>query len=139
MFGFFLAVSRIPMALGSAVSDLQLAPVLVMLIIFAIYFILGAIMDEIAILVIMTPMMYPVVISLGYNGVWFGVLTIMMLLTGMLMPPVGLIAFVVARLTGIPLSTVFRGILPFCGTLCVAIVLLIFFPQLATWLPDLMK
>jgi TRAP-type C4-dicarboxylate transport system permease large subunit len=63
----------------------------------------------------------------------------MMLLTGMLMPPIGLIAFVVARLTGIPLGKVFMGILPFCGTLCVAILLLIFFPGIATWLPNLMK
>jgi tripartite ATP-independent transporter DctM subunit len=139
MFGFFLAVSRVPMWLGRTVSELDLAPWLVMVVIFMVYFILGALMDEIAILVIMTPMIYPVVIGLGYSGVWFGVLTIMMLLTGMLMPPVGLIAFVVARLTGIPLGKVFMGILPFCGTLCVAIILLILFPGIATWLPDMMK
>jgi tripartite ATP-independent transporter DctM subunit len=139
MFGFFLAVSRFPMWLGSAISELHLAPPLVTVVIIAVYFVLGAIMDEIAILVIMTPMIYPVVIGLGYDGVWFGVLTIMMLLTGMLMPPVGLIAFVVARLTDIPLTKVFMGILPFCGTLCIAILLVIFFPAIATWLPDLMK
>jgi tripartite ATP-independent transporter DctM subunit len=139
MFGFFLAVTRIPMLLGRAVGDLDLAPALVMCVIFVIYFILGAIMDEIAILVIMTPMMYPVVIGLGYDGVWFGVLTIMMLLTGLVTPPIGLIAFVVARLTGIPLGKVYSGLAPFIVTLCVAILLVIFFPSLATWLPDLMK
>jgi TRAP-type C4-dicarboxylate transport system permease large subunit len=96
-------------------------------------------MDEIAILVIMTPMIYPVVIQLGYDGTWFGVLTIMMLLTGMIVPPIGLIGFVVSGLTGIPLGKVFRGLAPFCGALCVAILLLIAFPLLATWLPGLMK
>jgi TRAP-type C4-dicarboxylate transport system permease large subunit len=87
----------------------------------------------------MTPMMYPVVIGLGYDGTWFGVLTIMMLLTGLLTPPIGLIAFVVSGITGIPLGKVFRGLTPFWGALCVAIVLVIAFPGLATWLPDLMQ
>ncbi len=139
MFGFFLAVTRIPLWLGQTVSELDLAPWLVMGAIFLVYFMLGAVMDEIAILVIMTPVIYPVVIGLGYDGAWFGVLTIMMLLTGLLTPPIGLIAFVVSGLTGIPLSKVFRGLTPFWAALCVAIVLLILFPRIATWLPDLMR
>jgi tripartite ATP-independent transporter DctM subunit len=68
MFGFFLAVSRIPMWLGNTIADLRIAPWMVMIVIFIVYFVLGAIMDEIAILVIMTPMIYPVVIGLGYDG-----------------------------------------------------------------------
>ena len=139
MFGFFLAVTRIPMWLGRTVTEIDLAPSLIVGIIFLIYFVMGAFMDEIAILVIMTPMMYPVVIDLGYDGTWFGVLTIMMLLTGLLTPPIGLIAFVVSGITGIPLGKVFRGLTPFWGTLCVAIALVIVFPRMATWLPDLMR
>ena len=95
-------------------------------------------MDEIAILVIMTPIIYPVVIGLGYDGVWFGVLTIMMLLTGLLTPPVGLITFVVAGVTKVELGSVFRGVLPFVATLSIAIMLVIAFPGLATWLPEFM-
>jgi TRAP-type C4-dicarboxylate transport system permease large subunit len=72
MFGFFLTVTRIPMWLGRMVSDIDVAPWLVVGIIFVIYFLLGAVMDEIAILVIMTPLMYPVIIDLGYDGIWFG-------------------------------------------------------------------
>ncbi len=139
IFGFFLSVSRIPIELGEFVAGLEVAPWLIITLIFIVYFILGALMDEIAILVIMTPIMYPVIIGLGYSGVWFGVLTIMMLLTGLLMPPVGLITFVVAGVTKVPLSDVFRGIFPFVGALAVAIMLVIFFPGLATWLPDLMS
>lgn len=138
IFGFFLTVSRIPIELGEYISGLEIAPWLIVTVIFVVYFILGALMDEIAILVIMTPIMYPVIIGLGYSGVWFGVLTIMMLLTGLLMPPVGLITFVVAGVTKIPLGDVFRGIFPFVAALAVAIMLVIFFPGLATWLPDLM-
>lgn len=139
MFGFFLAVTRIPMWLGRTVTDLGLVPWMVIGVIFLIYFALGALMDEIAILVIMTPIMYPIVIGLGYDGIWFGVLTIMMLLTGLLTPPVGLITFLVARLTNIPLGQVFRGLTPFWLAICVAIVLVIAFPALATWLPGAMR
>jgi tripartite ATP-independent transporter DctM subunit len=139
MFGFFLTVTRIPMWLGRTVNEIDLVPWLVIGIIFLIYFALGAVMDEIAILVIMTPMMYPVIIDLGYDGVWFGVLTIMMLLTGLLTPPIGLITFVVSGLTGVSLGKVFRGLTPFWFTLCLAIALVIAFPWIATWLPDAMR
>ncbi len=138
IFGFFLSASRIPIELGEWITGLEIAPWIIVTLIFVVYFILGALMDEIAILVIMTPIMYPVIIALGYSGVWFGVLTIMMLLTGLLMPPVGLITFVVSGVTRVPLSDVFRGIFPFVGALAVAIMLVIFFPGLVTWLPDLM-
>ncbi|NDL55578.1 TRAP transporter large permease [Phytoactinopolyspora mesophila] len=139
MFGFFLAVTRIPMWLGQTVGEIDLTPWLIVGIIFLIYLALGAIMDEIAILVIMTPMMYPIIIDLGYDGVWFGVVTIMMLLTGLLTPPIGLITFVVSGLTGISLGKVFRGLVPFWLTLCVAIAVVIAFPALATWLPSAMR
>ena len=139
MFGFFLAVTRIPMWLGRTVSNLDLTPWLIVAIIFLIYFALGAVMDEIAILVIMTPMMYPVILDLGYDGIWFGVLTIMFLLTGLLTPPIGLVTFLVSGLTKIPLGTVFRGLTPFWATLIIAIFLVITFPQIATWLPALMR
>lgn len=138
IFGFFLTVSRIPIELGEFIAVLQIAPWIIVTLIFVVYFILGALMDEIAILVIMTPIIYPVIITLGYSGVWFGVLTIMMLLTGLLMPPVGLITFVVAGVTKIELSAVFRGIFPFVAALAVAIMLVIFVPELVTWLPNLM-
>ncbi|QBI19399.1 TRAP transporter large permease [Egibacter rhizosphaerae] len=139
MFGFFLAVTRIPMWLGRTVTEIDLTPWLIVALIFLVYFALGAVMDELAILVIMTPMMYPVIIDLGYDGVWFGVLTIMMLLTGLLTPPIGLLTFVVSGLTRIPLGDVFRGLTPFWFTLCLAIALVIAFPELATRLPELMR
>jgi tripartite ATP-independent transporter DctM subunit len=138
IFGFFLSVSRIPIELGVWITTLEIAPWVIVTLIFGVYFILGALMDEIAILVIMTPIMYPVIIGLGYSGVWFGVLTIMMLLTGLLMPPVGLLCFVVSGVTKIPLRDVYRGIFPFVAALAVAIMVVIFAPALVTWLPNLM-
>jgi tripartite ATP-independent transporter DctM subunit len=139
MVGFFLSITGIPRQIGSWVAGLGLAPVLVITVIFAIYFIGGALMDEIALLVIMTPVTYPIAIELGYSGVWFGVLSIMMLLTGMLTPPVGLLTFVVSGITRIPLATVYRAVTPFWLTLIVAVLLVILVPSIVTALPDLMR
>jgi len=111
----------------------------VVFVLFALYFVMGALMDEIAILVIMTPIVYPVIIKLVYDSVWFGVLTIMMLLTGLLTPPVGLLSFIVSGLTGVPLNKVYSGVTPFWIALLVAISLVIVFPEIALFLPRLMK
>jgi tripartite ATP-independent transporter DctM subunit len=139
MFGFFLSVTRIPRELGAWIEGLDIAPVLVITAIFAIYFVGGALMDEIALLVIMTPITYPIAIELGYSGIWFGVLSIMMLLTGLLTPPVGLLTFVVSGITKISLGEVYRAVTPFWIGLAAAILLVIFFPPIVTVLPDLMR
>lgn len=139
MFGYFLTVTRIPLVLTTTIGSLDIAPFFVVFLIFALYFVMGALMDEIAILVIMTPIVYPLIIKLGYDGVWFGVLTIMMLLTGLLTPPVGLLSFIVSGLTGVPLNKVYAGVTPFWIALLVAISLVIVFPEIALLLPRMMK
>jgi tripartite ATP-independent transporter DctM subunit len=139
MFGFFLSITRIPRELGDWIDGLDVAPVVIITAIFAIYFVGGALMDEIALLVIMTPITYPIAIELGYSGVWFGVLSIMMLLTGLLTPPVGLLTFVVSGITKIPLGRVYRAVTPFWFGLGIAIFLVIFVPAIVTFLPDLMR
>jgi tripartite ATP-independent transporter DctM subunit len=131
MFGFFLTLTRIPAGLTRFVADLPVAAPLIIASIFAIYFVMGALMEEIAILVIMTPIVHPVVIGLGYDGVWFGVMSIMMLLTGLLTPPVGLLSFVTSSATGVKLRDVYEGVTPFWLTLIVANALLIAFPDIA--------
>lgn len=138
MFGFFLSVTGVPRAIGNWILELDVAAVAVMGAIFVVYFIAGALMDEIALLVIMTPITYPIAIDLGFSGVWFGVLTIMMLLVGLLAPPVGMLCFVVSGITGIPLFTVYRRVGPFLIPLSVAVGLVILFPEIVTSLPDLM-
>ena len=139
MFGYFLTVTRIPLAITGFIAALDVPPLAVIFLLFALYFVMGALMDEIAILVIMTPIVYPLVTKLGYDGVWFGVLTIMMLLTGLLTPPVGLLSFIVSGLTDVPLSKVYAGVTPFWIALLVAIALVIIFPEIVLFLPRLMK
>jgi tripartite ATP-independent transporter DctM subunit len=139
MYGFFLSVTGIPRQLSSFVSDLDVAPFIVIALIFLIYFSLGTLMDEIAILVIMTPVLYPIVISLGYDGIWFGVVSIMMLLSGLLTPPVGIIVFVVSGITGIPAGRIFLRLVPFWITIILVMGAAIAFPDMVMFLPDLMR
>jgi len=139
MFGYFLTVTRMPLAITTFIASLDVAPFLVVFALFALYFVMGALMDEIAILVIMTPIVYPLIIKLGYDGVWFGVLTIMMLLTGLLTPPVGLLSFIVSGVTEVPLKKVYAGVTPFWIALIIAISLVIIFPEIVLILPRMMK
>lgn len=129
-FGYFLAVSRLPSSLARWATDLDVAPIVVLLVLFAIYFVLGALMDETAILVIMTPISLPIVLNLGYDPVWFGVVSIMMLLTGLITPPVGVLVFVVSGVTKIPLSEVYRAVLPYCGAVALCVVVAFVYPDL---------
>ena len=113
LFGAFLTLSKVPLALTRAIQGLDVAPIVVMIILIFVYFILGCFMDEIATLVIMTPITYPLVMGLGYNGVWFGVFSIQMLLTGMLTPPVGIVSLIVSQVTKVPSGKMFKAQVPF--------------------------
>jgi tripartite ATP-independent transporter DctM subunit len=138
LFGAFLTRSLIPMALTDFIEGLHIAPFFIILIILLIYTVMGTFMDEMATLVIMTPIIYPIVMSLGYNGVWFGVMTIMMLLTGLLTPPVGVVSLVASSITRIPSMQVFAAQWPFWITLIVSSVLVAAFPDIVLFLPSLM-
>lgn len=136
LFGFFLSQTRIPAELSTFVSGLDVPAWMIIAVIFAIYFGLGVFMDEYAILVLMTPIVYPIVIGLGYSGIWFGVVTTLMLLTGLLTPPVGLMAFVASGVSGVDVMRVFKWVTPFWIGLIIAIVIMVAFPDLALFLPE---
>jgi len=135
-FGNFVSISRIPAFLQVYLVDLP--PVLLMATIFAIFFVSGFFMDAMAALIIFTSLFYPIVIAAGFSGIWYGIITILMILIGFLTPPVGVVAIVTAGLTKIKLETVFRGTIPFWFALMAAAIVLVAFPQIATFLPDLM-
>jgi TRAP-type C4-dicarboxylate transport system permease large subunit len=117
---------------------LELPPVILMLTIFAIFFVSGFFMDAMAALIIFTSLFYPIVIAAGFSGIWYGIITILMILIGFLTPPVGVVAIVTAGLTKIKLETVFKGTIPFWFALMAAALVLILFPGIATFLPSLM-
>ena len=136
IFGNFISVTRIPAYLAIHMADMP--PVLLLATIFAAYFVSGFFMDAMATLVIFTSLFYPLIIKAGYNGIWYGIITILMILIGFLTPPVGVVSVVTSGITKIKLETVFRGTIPFWFALIASTILLMVFPEIATFLPQFM-
>jgi TRAP-type C4-dicarboxylate transport system permease large subunit len=143
IFGKFLAVTRIPFDLAAWVGGFNLPPYLVMAIILGIYFLGGCFMDALAFVTLTVPIFFPVVTSLGYDPIWFGIIIVMVTEMGVITPPVGINVYVVFGVAGsvignVPLESIFKGILPFLLAVIVGAVILIVFPQIILFLPNLM-
>ncbi len=136
IFGNFISVSRIPGYL--AIHMAEMPPVALLATIFAAYFVSGFFMDAMATLVIFTSLFYPLIINAGYDGIWYGIITILMILIGFLTPPVGVVSVVTSGITKIKLETVFKGTIPFWFALIASTVILMVFPKIATFLPSFM-
>ena len=140
VFGHFLAVSEIPTHLAKWLASLPLPAWIVMVIVCFFYLVAGCFVDSLALVMLTVPIFYPVVLKLGYNPIWFGVLVVVVTQMGVITPPVGVNVYVVSGISrGIPIQSIFRGAAPFLLALFVAVALLLLFPGLATWLPGLVK
>lgn len=140
VFAHFLAVTKIPFGLSDFIAGMGISRYLVMALILFLLLILGTFMEGIAILVLTMPILYPLVIDLGFDGIWFGVIMIVMLNIGLVTPPVGVNVYVTAGVAkDVPLTTIFRGVIPLWVAMIVCAILLVAFPQIATFLPSLMK
>ena len=140
IFGAFLAISELPLALAGIASQSGLPPVIVLVIILFVYFILGCISDIISSVVLTIPIFYPIVVALGFDPIWFGVIVVIIIQMGLITPPIGLNVYVIAGIAkDIPMNTIFRGIIPFAVAMVVCIAILIAFPQIVLFLPTLMK
>lgn len=139
VFGYFIAITRITNDLTDWVGALPLAPLLIMTFILIGYVILGFFMDQIAILILTVPVVLPVVLALGYDPVWFGVIVVVTAEVGMVTPPLGMNVFVVARYTRRPIGELFRGVMPHVWAHFIVIALLTLFPSIILWLPSTMK
>ncbi len=102
-----------------------------MLIIVAVYLVGGSIMDDLAFMVLATPIFFPTAIELGYDPIWFGILICVTLMIGGLIPPVAIYVFILGNITGLPFKTIYKGVIPFLLSLVVALILLFAFPQIA--------
>ena len=140
IFGHFMAISTIPFVLADWIGQLPMAPVGVMGVIIFIYFIGGFFMDSMALIVVTIPIFFPVVMKLGFDPIWFGVIIVLVAEMGVITPPVGVNVFVIKGIApDIPLHIIFRGIFPFLGALIILTVLLMIFPGIATFLPSLVS
>lgn len=133
----FFVAARVPQMLTDAVLSLGMNRYLTMALLLAILIPLGMALETISILVITVPLLYPVAMALEFDGIWLAILIVKLIEIGMVTPPVGINCFVVAGTTGIKVSTIFRGILPFVVIDLVLTVILFAIPQLSLWLPSL--
>lgn len=140
IFNKFLAVSTIPAEAASFISGLHVSHLVVLLLILIVYIILGCLLDTLAMILLTTPIFFPVVMALGYDPILFGVLVVIEIEMGSITPPVGMNVFIVAGVAkDIPMQQIFKGIFPFFVMMAVAMAFIIAFPQIALFLPGFMK
>lgn len=140
MFTRFFAVTRVPFEIARIVEGIPLPPVYILVLILLLYFVLGTIIEMIPLILLTIPIFYPVVVqTLGYDPIWFGVIIVMVVAIGVITPPVGVNVYVIKGVAkDIPLEVIFRGTLPFIIASVLCVVIMIIFPQIATFLPQLM-
>jgi len=137
IFGKFMAVSRIPFMLAEWLGGLPIPPMAVMAVIVFIYFIGGFFMDSMALIVLTVPIFFPLVMKLGFNPIWFGVIIVLVGEMGVITPPVGVNVFVIKGIVpDVPLERIFKGIFPFLAALIIVTIILMLLPQIATFLPS---
>ena len=136
IFGHFLAITEIPMIAAEWTASLPVPKSLIIVVIIAVYLIGGSIMDDLAFMVLATPIFFPTVVNLGYDPIWFGILICMTLMIGGIIPPVAIYVFILGNITGLPFKTIYKGVVPFLGALIVALAVMFIFPDFAPWLPN---
>ena len=140
VFANFVNFTTLPSDLKSLVSTHNISPVAVMIAICAIYIVLGAAMEELSMVLLTLPVFFPLVVSLGFDPVWFGIVIVLVVMIGLISPPVGMNMFVVRNmLPELSTATIFKGVMPFVYTLVVVLALLVAFPQIALFLPQALK
>ena len=137
VFGHFLAVTTIPTTLSTWVVGLPIPPWAVMIVVMFFFLIGGCFMDALGMIMLTIPIFYPVAIALGYDPIWFGVVIVLVTELGVITPPVGINVYVVSGIAkNVPLEVIFKGAIPFVLTLLTYVIIMVFFPQIALFLPS---
>jgi tripartite ATP-independent transporter DctM subunit len=140
LFGYFLTVTQVPQKVTAFLTGLGLGAYGVLILIMLMYLVLGCLMDALAMIILTVPIIYPVIISLGFDPIWFGVLIVMVVELGLIHPPVGMNIFVIKSVVeDAKISTIFYGVLPFIVTDLLRLTILIIFPSIVLFLPSHMK
>lgn len=140
IFGYFLTVTRIPQEVAAWAGGLPANRYIILSVILLLFLFLGCIMDNLTMIILVIPVIFPVITTLGFDGVWFGVVMVIMSEMGLITPPVGLNVFVLSGMASdVPMFTVFKGIMPFLIADFVLVVILVAFPEISLLLPNLMK
>ena len=139
LFGYFLTITQTPQKLTEFLTGLGIGRYGVLLLIMLMYPILGCLMDAMAMVILTVPIVFPVMIALGFDPIWFGIIVVMVVELGLIHPPVGMNVFVIKSvIPDVTFLTIFKGVIPFIVTDMCRLAILIAFPILATWLPSRM-
>ncbi|ALE74275.1 TRAP dicarboxylate transporter, DctM subunit, unknown substrate 3 [Pseudonocardia sp. Ae168_Ps1] len=138
LFGYFMTLTGITVTLVEAIGGIAAPPLLIFALIAVVYLVLGAFLDQLAILALTVPVVLPLIEQLGFDPIWFGVLIILLAEIGLVTPPLGMNVFIVSSSTGRPAEEIFVGVLPYVLGLLVLVVLLAAVPGIVMWLPETM-
>jgi C4-dicarboxylate transporter DctM subunit len=143
VFGKFMAVTRIPFNIASWIGGFDLPAIIVLAMVVTVYFIGGCFMDSLALVMLTVPIFFPLVQQMGYDPIWFGIIIVMVTEMGVITPPVGINVYVVYGVArslpgGIKLETIFKGIFPFMIAVLAGVIIMMIFPELILFLPNLM-
>jgi tripartite ATP-independent transporter DctM subunit len=140
IFAYFVEITQAPQALVGAAQASGLQPVLLLAMILLLYLVLGAVFDEVAVMVVTLPFVLPLIKAWGYDPVWWGVINVVVIELGLMIPPIGMGVFVVHALAGgTRLTEIYRGVAPFVVSNLVRLALLVAIPGLCLWLPALLR
>jgi tripartite ATP-independent transporter DctM subunit len=134
--GHFIAVTTIPQAAADWIVALPLNRYVIMILICLVFEIGGSFIDDLAFLILATPIFYPAVLKLGFHPLWFGIVIGVVAMIGVVIPPVAICVFVVKNISKVPMGVIYKGVMPFLISLILVWAMLFFFPQMALWLPS---
>jgi tripartite ATP-independent transporter DctM subunit len=138
VFTYFMALTMIPMELSMWLGKISLSRYLILTIILLIYLLLGCFLDATAMMVLTLPVIFPTIVELGFNPIWFGVISVLMMEAGLITPPLGLNIFIISGVAEVPMEVVFKGTIPFLLAIAVVVTLVTIFPPIALFLSDIM-
>ena len=139
VFKYFLAVTTIPFALADFVGGLPVPPLAIMALIMLVYVFLGCVMDALTMILLTIPIFFPLVLSLGFDAIWFGIIIVRMTEIGLITPPIGMNVYAISGIApDVPVTTIFKGVIPFLIADFFHVALLLFVPIVVLWLPSIM-
>ena len=134
----FITYSKIPFAVSEFLVSMDVAKPVLILALCALYIVLGMLIPEIPMLILTVPILFPALMSVGFDPIWLGIYIVIMMALGAVTPPIGMVVFIVSGLSGVEVPTLFKAVVPFILGDAIVIILLCVFPQMATWIPSVM-
>ena len=136
--GHFFAITKMPVMVGEWLTTLPVPRIVIMIIIIFVYLIGGSFIEDLAFLILVTPIFLPIILKLGYDPVWFGIIVSVTCMIGIIIPPMAVNVFVVSGITKVPINTIYKGCYPYIVGMSICLLILLFCPQIVLWLPHLM-